>query len=76
MSIGPRVRGTLTEIENHAQRLECTMAELCKAAGIAYSTWWRWNQGFQQPGLGAVDRLMAVTKSKLLATRRQAEAGR
>lgn len=74
MSIGARVTATLREIEGHADTLDCTMAELCKAAGIAYSTWWRWKEGIQQPGLGAVDRLMAVSKSKLAASRRNGAA--
>lgn len=54
---------TPAEMEDLAAEAGITMAEACKRAGIAWSTFYRWRVGTTQTTLGVYRRLCeAITK--------------
>ena len=65
---------TPSAIEAEAKAAGLTLAQLCRKAGIAQSTCWRWRQGTTEPRLDVVRRLLhAVDESA--ANRDSAVAG-
>jgi len=51
---------TPKEIEEHAAAAGRTMAEVCRSAGVAPSTFTRWKAGQTEPTLGVYRRLVAA----------------
>lgn len=58
----------LKEIASHADALGLTPAQLCVAAGMAKSTWYRWLKGAVAPNTGSIRKLLAYRPP---ATRRK-----
>lgn len=48
------------QIEVMAWHAELTISDMCKRAGIAPSTWWRWRRGKTEPTLGVYRRIVAA----------------
>lgn len=40
---------------------DLTIAQAAAKLGVAYGTWWRWEEGSRKPGLRAVINLTALT---------------
>lgn len=53
---------TAAEIEARAEEAGLTMADVCRAAGIAITTFWRWKTGQTEPTLGIYLKLCAATE--------------
>ena len=55
---------TPADIESRAKDAGLTMPEVCKRAGIAVSTFWRWKSGKTNPSIDVYQRLEAATESQ------------
>jgi transcriptional regulator with XRE-family HTH domain len=53
----PRPISTPSDIEAAAKKAGLSMAEVCRRAGVAQSTFNRWKNGTTQPTLGIYQRL-------------------
>ena len=54
---------TPADIEAKARSAGLTIAEVCRRAEIAQSTFWRWKHGATQPSIGVYGRLCSVIQS-------------
>lgn len=48
----------MAQVAAHAASLGLTPAELCKRAGMAESTWYRWKRGEVAPNTGSLRKLL------------------
>ena len=53
---------TLKQIEQAATKAGMNMRELCKLAGIAYTTYWRWASGKSEPKQSKLAKLIRAAK--------------
>ena len=58
---------TAADIEERAKKAGKTMAEVCREAGIAPSTFSRWKNGTTKPLLDVFERLMKATEHEPVA---------
>lgn len=65
----------VAELERVAATRRLSMAQVCRIAGVAPSTWQRWKQGQSQPRLNVMLRIRdAVLTGKPVARRKPAKA--
>lgn len=55
---------TPESIEARAKAAGITMAAVCRAADMPYTTFWRWKNASVSPSLGVVQRLLDATKPR------------
>lgn len=53
------------QIEHDAHKRGLTMTEVCRRAGIDYSTWWRWKSSKSDPRTSKVERMREAIKRKM-----------
>jgi len=53
----------LKALEQHAKKHGVRMDDACRAAGIDYTTYWRWRERKSSPGLDAWERLQSAVKT-------------
>lgn len=65
-SYRPRMNDLLTaaDLEALAKAKPISIAEVCRRAGVAESTFWRWKSGATEPTLGIYRRLLDVVRAK------------
>jgi predicted transcriptional regulator len=60
---------TPADIEQRAHAMGLSLAEVCRRAGIAQSTWVRWKAGLSEPRLHVYRALVAATARRRPAKR-------
>lgn len=55
---------TTEQIEAEAAQKGWRMSALCKAAGVNYSTWWRWKSNRYEPRAASVSKLRRILNTK------------
>lgn len=55
---------TTEKIEAEAALKGWRMSALCKAAGVNYSTWWRWKSNRYEPRAASVSKLRRILNTK------------
>jgi predicted transcriptional regulator len=58
---------TPAEIENRAKQADLSLSDVCRKAGVAVSTFYRWKAGKTQPTLGVCRKLLEATTDKSAA---------
>jgi transcriptional regulator with XRE-family HTH domain len=48
---------TIEQIEAAATKRGLTMTDVCRSAGVNYSTWWRWRKARTEPRSSKLDRI-------------------
>ena len=55
---------TTEQIEAEAALKGWRMSALCKAAGVNYTTWWRWKSNRYEPRAASISKLRRILNTK------------